>query len=139
MSLLAEAEAAVKHELMTLLSDPSLDGPATLRLLLDQSLTVIDRHPLLRFAFADPGEPAPWMRALGVESMEVLTEGDGETAGQVLTLLAAKGLKLDIGPEVLAGLLRGLVLLPLSRKTIGEAVYEGVRTTLVDALTRGLP
>lgn len=138
LSLLAEAEVAVKEDLVAVLSNPDLDGAMTLRLLLEQTLTVIERHPLLRFAFADPDEPAPWLRSLEGAPLEVLTDGDDETAGQILGLLEAKGLRLAVEPGVLAGVLRALVLLPLSRKTIGEAVFDKVKGALVASLARGL-
>lgn len=137
LRLLADAEATIKQELLITLADPTLDGPATLQTLLEATLTMLDRHPLLRFAFADPQEPAPWLRNLG-ESLEVLTDGDDETAAQVLALLETKGMELRLTPPVFAGLLRALVLLPLSRRTIGADVYADVRASLAEALTRGL-
>lgn len=138
LQLLADAEAAVKQELFVTLTADTSTGPEILETFLDACLGLIDRHPLLRFAFADPKEPAPWLRALDGESLEVLTNGDDETARQVFALLAQKGLVLGLSPAVFAGLLRGLVLLPLSRRTIGEGVYEQVKGTLASALARGL-
>lgn len=137
LSLLSEAEQAVKEELLTFLADPGLDGPATLQALLDACLTLIDRHPLVQFAFADPQDAAPWIRSLG-GSMEILLQGDTETAAQVLEVLRGKGLSLATPPDVFAGLLRALVLLPLSKRIIGEDVYVSVRETLASALARGL-
>ena len=100
-------------------------------------MTLIDRHPLLRFAFADPQEPAPWLRNLE-ESLEALAKDDDETAVQVIALLKSKGVNLQVAPAVFAGILRALVLLPLSRRTIGTEVYNEVSSTLAKALTRGL-
>lgn len=138
LALLTEAERVVKADLLTALADPTLDGQATLRALLDQTLTVIDRHPVLRFAFADPEEPAPWLRSLDGPGLEALTREDDATADQVLALLAIKGIRVPLEAPAFAGLLRALVLLPLSRRVIGEAVFEASRTALVEALTRGL-
>jgi len=138
LQLLADAEKVVKQELLTTLSTQTLSGDELLLSFFETCTRMIERHPLLRFAFADPQEPAPWLRALDGESIEVLTNGDDETAARVLALFQDRGLVLPCTPAVFAGLLRTLVLLPLSRRTIGEHVYDEVLVTLHRALTKGL-
>lgn len=80
----------------------------------------------------ETGEVSLLARGVGRERLEAHLSHDNGTAAALIESLRRTGVRCELPPEVLAGILRALVMITLHKSEIGETVFP----TVIDAIGR---
>jgi AcrR family transcriptional regulator len=102
-----------------------------------RTLDLIADYPLLR-DFLDPDVIRRLARGVPPEMMAAHVEKDSRETAAMMEGWKAVGFDPGIPPEVFDGLYKGLMMMSLHRKIIGDAVFPRAIETLGRILTAGL-
>ena len=86
----------------------------------------------------EAGEYEQLARGVSPEKLAAHLKHDETTAAVLITAMRAKGARVTVKPDVLAGLLRAVVMLALQEQVIGRHVFPQVMELLTDWMADGL-
>ena len=130
-----EEEKLAEDLRQLLVRDP--DPARTIKKVIDWSLDVISGD-LLLVRLRESGEYELLARGVSPEKLAAHLAHDVGTATLLKQALLDKGARIEIRDDVLAGVLRAVVLLALQNKIIGDDVYSRVMELMVAWITDGL-
>lgn len=125
-------EERLGSEIRTILGDQA-DPRVALREILALARTFLLGDSLLR-KLQESGEYALLGRGVRREKLNSHQDNDLQFATLIVDELGARGQKVAVGPEVLAGLLRAYTMLVFHRQEIGEEVFESTLSALAEAI-----
>jgi AcrR family transcriptional regulator len=128
-----ELMAADVQALVTRYDDPA----RTFRALIDFSIDFI-RSDSLMTRLRESGEMELLARGVSPEKLTAHLDHDVGTAQLLIKSLRAKGTRVTIKADVLAGVLRAFVALTLQEKVIGEPIFKQVMNLFADWIAAGL-
>jgi AcrR family transcriptional regulator len=136
LEILEDEERVLRREFATCLRTQEVTA-ATFASCLRQSLDAAVGNPLIR-RLLDEEEYQILARRMPPGRLEAHIQGDIAFARPLITELQERGTMVSLSPEVITGMLRGLLMLSLHRREIGEEVYEEVMDLLLEFVARGL-
>ena len=134
--ILEEEERAREKMLDELMGSGRLTSEK-LRIFLKNSFEVIEANPIVKKLF-ESGDIEILMRKLPREKIEKHIQNDLSFLIPIINKWRTEGSIKDIRPEVVAGLVRCLFVIPLYKKELGGDVYPEVVDLMVDMVTDGL-
>lgn len=130
-------ESQLKEELLRELNPWEKHPRQYLKQMLHRSLAMVDEYPLIAQMYLDNTMDI-LVRKLSDEKLERHFNKDKEDLLPLIIKWQQKGILRADNPEIITGLIRSLLLLSLHKKEIGEKVYSGTMTLLVDLIAEGL-
>lgn len=129
-------ENGLAREIETLLSRHE-DAGGALRAIMDYSLRFVRGDSLLS-RLRESGEYALLSRGAGQARLARHQARDLNFAGKVLEALRQKGAACPISPQVVAGILRAIVLLAFHEEEIGARLYAPTMKLIVSWVAQGI-
>ncbi|HOS70309.1 MAG TPA: TetR/AcrR family transcriptional regulator [Bacillota bacterium] len=135
--IIEQEEEIIKEKLLSAhKADEDITG-RSLRAFLTEAFKLIDESTFIKKLMN--GEDYELMlRKLPEERMAKHIKSDSDILTPMLGIWHRKGVLIDRKPEVISGLLRGIFILSLHRKEIGEDVFPEVMELLIESVARSI-
>jgi AcrR family transcriptional regulator len=135
--ILLEEEAIIRKQLLASVSDASIITKEGIHRFLLEALRLLGESPLIRQRYLE-GEFTQLIRKLSPELLEHNLKEDTDALMPVISTWQAAGILVHIRPELIASMIRSLVLLTLHKQEIGEAIYPETLSSLLDIISEGM-
>lgn len=129
-------EEAIKKEIIGEIMRETLPPKELLVRLFEKSWQAIEGNPFLRSVYKR-GEFERIVSRLPQELLDEHAREDLEESAEFVRWLQAKGIT-ETDPEVLIGLFRTVILIPLHRAEIGEEIFPKMMAKMIACLAEGL-
>jgi AcrR family transcriptional regulator len=133
--ILEQEERHIKEQFLTFTIEKN--PKQALKDLLLQTITTIETNPLIRQLYFENNMEA-LLRKLPPEKLDSHIKQDSADLLPLINKWQQEGILLKRNPEVIAGILRSLFVLPLHQKEIGEAVYRETIELFIHLIVDGL-
>lgn len=104
---------------------------------INESSTLFDRTPLLKRIY-ESNDYDIMVRKLPGEKLEKHQKEDTQLVINTILKVKQEDETIQVSPEIISGILRGITLLNLHREEIGEEVFPDVIKVLADSVADGL-
>jgi AcrR family transcriptional regulator len=136
LDLFQRFEADFQRKILDEVLRPEFGPAESLRMLLRTAVEVRGTDPLLRNLSDTDAEIL--MRRIPAAQAALLLEADVASARRFVDYWREQGSPIGVDAEILAGLMRAIVLTAFRQQEIGAAVYQQVVQVLIDSVAQRL-
>ncbi len=136
--IIEQEEAKLKSALLAYLNGQDAITQEIFKEFLLKSFTMIDKSPLIKRIMLEADEYEHIVRRLPEETISKHIAKDEDALEPLMRHWQEMGYIADVAPSIISGAIRGLFMLAIHKKEIGNEIFDSVLGLWCDCLAKGL-